>query len=64
MRAKTRLKPGQDGATSLLDRCGGRSHRARCRDGEAGGLRHKTIEPIFGTFYDNETCPTQFCLLP
>jgi hypothetical protein len=49
MRAKTKLKPGQDGAKSLLDRYGGQSRCVRHRYGEARGLRHKTIEMTAGT---------------
>jgi hypothetical protein len=49
MRAKTKLKPGQDGAKSLLDRYGGQSLCARCRYAETRGRRHKAIELIAGT---------------
>jgi len=49
MRAKTKLKPGQDGAKSLLDRYGGQLLCVRYRYGEARGLRHKTIEMIAET---------------
>jgi len=49
MRAKTKLKPGQDGAKSLLDRYGGQSLCVRHRYGGTCGLRHKTIELIAGT---------------
>ncbi len=49
MRAKTKLKPSQDGAKSFPDRYGGQSLCVRYRCGETRGLRHKTIELIAGT---------------
>jgi len=49
MQAKTKLKPGQDDAKSLLDRYGGQSLCVRHRYDEGRGLRHKTVEMIAGT---------------
>jgi len=49
MRAKTKLKPSQDGAKSLSGRYGGQSLCVRHRYGEARGLRHKTIGLTAGT---------------
>ncbi len=46
MRAKKKLKPGQDGAKSLLDKYGEQLICVRYRYDEERGLRHKTIELI------------------
>ncbi|MGE0127015.1 MAG: hypothetical protein AB7U82_02830 [Blastocatellales bacterium] len=49
MRAKTKLKLGQDGVKSLPSRYGGQLLRVSHRYGEVRGLRHKTIKLIDGT---------------
>jgi hypothetical protein len=46
MRAKKKLKPGQDGTKSLLDKYGERLICVRYRYDEERGIRHKTIELI------------------
>lgn len=46
MRAKKKLKPGQDGTKSLLDRSGERLICVGYRHDEEHGLRHKTVELI------------------
>jgi hypothetical protein len=44
MRARKKLKPGQDGTKSLLDKYGERLVCVRYRYDEEHGLRHKTVE--------------------
>ncbi|MGE0129971.1 MAG: hypothetical protein AB7U82_17960 [Blastocatellales bacterium] len=46
MRARKKLKPGQDGTKSLLDKYGEQSICVRYRYDEELGLRHKTVELI------------------
>jgi hypothetical protein len=46
MRARKKLKPGQDGTKSLLDKYGERLICVRYRYDEERGLRHKTVELI------------------
>jgi hypothetical protein len=46
MRARKKLKPGQDGTKSLLDKYGEQLICVRYRYDEERGLRHKTIELI------------------
>ncbi len=46
MRARKKLKPGQDGTKSLLDKYGERLICVCYRYDEEHGLRHKTIELI------------------
>jgi hypothetical protein len=46
MRAKKKLKLGQDSTKSLLDKYGEQLICVRYRDDEEHGLRHKTIELI------------------
>ncbi len=49
MRAKKKLKSGQNGTKSLLDKYGEQLLCARYRYDEARGLRHKTIDLIVET---------------
>ncbi|HMV47021.1 MAG TPA: hypothetical protein PLD20_26125 [Blastocatellia bacterium] len=46
MKARKKLKPGQDGTKSLLDKYGEQLFCVRYRYDEERGLRHKTIELI------------------
>lgn len=49
MRARKKLKPGQNGTKNLLDQYGEQLICVRYRYDEEGQLRHKTIELIVET---------------